>query len=209
MRRAAALVLEHDSARELDPFRRPDRRKSNRAGGRGRRRETAAALTRAMAVHYGPMVDPGSKDELETLLLEARRGLDDAGDHEGLVHVWPALGFGVANIRGRSADWAATSEQARYHSRLAARSSVPLTDSGIPMATGSRPADGALEVVDRWLSETRTPFLLLARGWLLGMLNRPEEAWHVTQEGGRQAPRAAQPLGRLDPRRAVYAHRRP
>ena len=62
-----------------------------------------------MAVHYGFMVVAGSPDELETLLLDARHRLEATGDHAGLVHVWGALGFGVANNRGRYDDWAAAS----------------------------------------------------------------------------------------------------
>ena len=96
----------------------------------------------------------GSPDELETLLLEARRRLEEAEDHAGLAYVWSALGYGVANGRGRSDDWAAAAEQAHHHSRLAGRSSPPPTDLGIALVVGSRPADEALETIDRLLAES-------------------------------------------------------
>ena len=45
--------------------------------------------------------------------------LEQAGDHAGLVHVWVALAFGVANWRCRFEDHAHASEQALHHARLA------------------------------------------------------------------------------------------
>ena len=39
------------------------------------------------------------------------------GDHAGLAHVWVALGYGVANSRGRMEDWAHAAEQALRHAR--------------------------------------------------------------------------------------------
>ena len=47
---------------------------------------------------------------------------------------------------------------------------------------GSRPADEALEIIDRLLAETRSPWLLLNRAWLLAMLDRSEEARQIAQE---------------------------
>jgi class 3 adenylate cyclase/tetratricopeptide (TPR) repeat protein len=144
--------------------------------------ETGEALARAMALYYHRMVAPGSPDELETLLLEARSRLEETEDHAGLVYVWSALGYGVANARVRSDDWAAASEQARHHSRLAGRSSPPPTDLGISLVTGSRPADEALEAVERLLAEAWSPGLLASRAWLLAMLERTDEAWQDALE---------------------------
>ena len=144
--------------------------------------ETGEALARAMALHYHLMVAGGPPDELETLLLEARRRLEEAEDHAGLVYVWSALGYGVANARSRSDDWAAASEQALHHSRLAGRSSPPPTDLGISLVTGSRPADEALEAVERLLAEAWSPGLLASRAWLLAMLERTDEAWQDALE---------------------------
>jgi class 3 adenylate cyclase len=144
--------------------------------------ETGAALARAMAVFYGLMVVPGSPDELETLLLDVRRRLEELEDYAGLAHVWWALGFGVANMSGRADDWATASLQAyRYH-RLAGRTGTPPPDLGISLISGSRPADSALEAVEQLLGETRSPWLMLSRAWLLGMLDRGEEARQVADE---------------------------
>jgi class 3 adenylate cyclase len=144
--------------------------------------ETGAALAGAIALHYRFMVAPGAPDELETLLLDARRRLEEAEDHLGLARVWAALGFGVANMRGRKDDWATASEQAYHHSRLAGRSGSPSPDLGIALIVGSRPADEALAVVDRLFAETRSPWLQFSRAWLLGMLDRGDEARRDAQE---------------------------
>ncbi len=146
--------------------------------------ETAEALARAMALNYRLIVVPGSPDELETLLLDARRRLEAAGDHAGLVHVWGALGFGVANPRGRYDDWAAASDRARHHSRLDGRAGGP--EFGIPLIVGSRPADEALEVIDRLLAERPSAWLRLSRAWLLGMLDRGDEARRIADDADRR-----------------------
>ena len=143
--------------------------------------ETGASLARAMAVFYRLIVTPGSADELETLLLDARRRLEEAEDHAGLAQIWWALGFGVANSRGRADDWATASLQAQYHRRVAGRSG-PSADIGIALVIGSRPADEALEVVDRLLAETPSAWLLLNRAWLLAMLERNDEAWRIATD---------------------------
>ena len=144
--------------------------------------ESGEALAHAMAVYYGFMIAPGSPDELEALLLDARRRLEEAEDHAGLAQVWWALGFGVANMRGRLDDWATAALQARHHSRLAGRS-APTADLGTALVCGSRPADEALEIVDRVLEETPSAWLLLNRGWLLAMLGRADEARQIAGEG--------------------------
>ena len=142
--------------------------------------ETAEALARAMAVYYANMVAPAPPDELEALLLDVRPRLEAAGDHAALVHVWGALGFGVANHRGRYDDWAAAAQRARYHSLLDGRAGGP--EFGIPLITGSLPADEALEAIERLLAERPSAWLRLSRGWLLGMLDRADEARELAQE---------------------------
>jgi class 3 adenylate cyclase/tetratricopeptide (TPR) repeat protein len=143
--------------------------------------EAGAALARAMAVHYAFMVVPGSPDELEPLLLDARRRLEEAEDHAGLAQVWWALGFGVANMRGRQDDWVTAALQARHHSRLAGRAALT-ADVGTALVCGSRPADEALEVIDRLLAETPSTWLHLNRAWLLAMLGRGDEARQLAEE---------------------------
>jgi tetratricopeptide (TPR) repeat protein len=134
--------------------------------------DTGQTLARAMTLFYGLMVGPGSADELERLLLEVRRPLEAAGDHAGLAHVWWALGFGVANSRGRADDWANASLEAYRHSRLSGRAATPPPDLGAALCVGSRPADAALEIVDRQLAEAPSVWLQLNRCWLLAMLGR-------------------------------------
>jgi tetratricopeptide (TPR) repeat protein len=156
-----------------------------RAGGAGD--ATGEALARAMAATYRFILLPRSTDELEALLLEARRRLEAEEDHAGLLYVWSALGYAVANYRGRADDWATASEQALRHSRLAGRSSPPPTDLYISLITGSRPADEALATVERLYAETRSPWLLLGRAWLLAMLDRGEEAGQDAREADARA----------------------
>ena len=131
------------------------------------------------------MTVPGSPDELEALLLDARRRLEEVEDHAGLAQVWWALGFGVANARGRQDDWATASLQAKHHSRLAGRS-APMSDLGTSLVAGSRPADEALEIVDRVLAETPTAWLVLNRAWLLAMLDRGDEARQIGRASCRE-----------------------
>ena len=144
--------------------------------------ETGEALARAMAVFYRREIGSATTDELEMLLLDARRRLEQAKDHAGLVYVWSALGYGVANARGRYDDWATASEQAHHYSRLAGRSLPPRPDYYTALIEGPRPADEALETVERLLTETRTPSPLLGRAWLLAMLDRGEEARQTAQQ---------------------------
>ena len=124
--------------------RRSPRTRLSRAGA-GRRRDRRGSRPRDGRSITASWSLRGSPDELEALLLDARRRLEEAEDHAGLAYVWSALGYGVANMRGRADDWAAASEQAHHHSRLAGRSSPPPTDLGVALVIGSRPADEALE----------------------------------------------------------------
>ncbi len=147
--------------------------------------EIGAALGRAMAVHYRQMVAPSSPDELdemETLLLAARSRLEEVEDHAGLAEVWWALGYGVANARGRADDWATASLQAYHHFRLAGRPAIAPYDLGSALAGGSRPAEEALEVLDRLLGEAPSPWLQLGRARPLAMLDRGEEARQAAEE---------------------------
>jgi len=143
---------------------------------------TGEALGRAMAAFYRGMLRPASMEELEALLVDARRRLEEVDDHAGLAHVWSALGYGVANPCGRYDEWAAAGESARHHSRLAGRSSPHASDLGVALVVGPRPADEALEIIDSMLEETRASGLLLSRAWLLAMLDRGTEAWQDARE---------------------------
>ncbi len=150
--------------------------------------ETGEALARAMAASFRLMITPSGPDrvyrttELETLLLDARRRLEETEDHVGLMYVWTLLGYHVAGMRGDYDDWATASEQALHHSRLAGRSVPPATNLGTALVMGSRPADEALAAVDRLLAETGSSWLVLIRAWLLAMLDRSDEAWQEAIE---------------------------
>jgi tetratricopeptide (TPR) repeat protein len=61
-------------------------------------------------------------------------------------------------------------------------------DLGVALAVGSRPADEALEVLDRVLAETPSLWLLLNRAWLLAMLDRGEEARALAEEAYARLP---------------------
>jgi len=57
-----------------------------------------------------------------------------------------------------------------------------MSDLGTSLVAGSRPADEALEIVDRVLAETPTAWLVLNRAWLLAMLDRGDEAREIAEE---------------------------
>jgi tetratricopeptide (TPR) repeat protein len=126
----------------------------------------------------------GSVDELEALAREALPLLEEAGDHDGLVHVWFALGFGVASFHGRYEDGAQAAEQAIYHARLIGRPGL----FGLPFALnfGPRPADEALRTLDPLLTDEPHPHPRLVRAALLAMLGRFDEAWATVHEASRR-----------------------
>jgi class 3 adenylate cyclase/tetratricopeptide (TPR) repeat protein len=149
---------------------------------RGAGDEAGQALARAVAaLHRSWLASDPDIDELERLATEALPLLEQAGDHAGLAHAWRALGYGVANFRGRWDDWAEAGEQALRHARLAGRLSPRVADE-LALASGSRPADEALQKLDALLPENPSPFELLVRAWLLAMLARFEEASPVAEE---------------------------
>jgi class 3 adenylate cyclase/tetratricopeptide (TPR) repeat protein len=121
-------------------------------------------------------------DELEARALETLPLLEGTNEHAALVHVWQALGYGVANFRGRWGDWADAAEQALYHSRLAGGSPTELFGLGLALASSPRPADEALSVLDKVLSENPHPGTLLVRAWLLAMLGHSDEASRVASD---------------------------
>ena len=145
--------------------------------------ETGELLARvATAYHRSWFAPDPDIDELEQLARRALPLLERAGDHAGLVHVWRALGFGVANFRGRWDDWAQASEHALRHARLAGQPSVRLFALPLARASGTRSADDALRTIDALLPENPHPGELLVRAWLLAMLGRFEEASPIAQE---------------------------
>ena len=150
---------------------------------RGADDQPGEALARAAEAFYRSWLVPDPDvDELELLARKALPLLEQTEDHAGLVHVWTALGFGVANFRGRWDDWAQAAEQGLRHTRLAGQPSAPRTGHELAIASGSRPADEALAKLDTLLPESPHPAALLVRAWLLGMLGRFEEASLIERE---------------------------
>jgi class 3 adenylate cyclase len=144
--------------------------------------EKGEALARAVeAFHLSWFAPDPDVDELEALAGEALALAEQAGDHAGLVHVWSALGYGVANFRGRWDDWALAGEQALHHARLAGQPPTGLFHE-LALASGTRPADEALQTLDALHPENPPARASLVRAWLLAMLGRFEEAWSLAEK---------------------------
>ena len=147
--------------------------------------EAVEALARVEAVYYRTFIttDPAI-DELEALVRTAIPLLEQTGNHAGLVHVWNAFTFGVANWRCHYEDYAHASEQALRHARLAGQRRADLFRFDRALAYGPRPADEALREIDARLPENPHPSLLLTRAWLLTMLARFDEAAQLRNDAG-------------------------
>ena len=182
------VVLEFDLAEAL--FRRDSPKAAAVADAAAERAraagdETAEALARVSAAYSRTFFAANPAiDELETLAQKALPLLEQAEDHAGLVHVWDALAYGVANWRLRFEDYAHASEQALHHARLAGHRRSHLFRLETALVLGPRPADEALRALDALLPENPHPRLLLCRAWLLTMLARDEEARQVAAEAG-------------------------
>jgi class 3 adenylate cyclase len=148
---------------------------AERARAEGNERGEAHARAVA-ALHRLFLVPEPDIDGLERLALVALPLLEEAEDHAGLAQVWVALGYGVANARGRMEDWADAAEQSILHARAAGWRSRD--DFGLLSAVifGPRPADEALRTMDVRLGEPSDPLELLKRAYLLAMLGRLDEA---------------------------------
>jgi hypothetical protein len=126
-------------------------------------------------------------DELERLASAALPILEEARDHYGLAHVWHALGYGVANMRGQFEDSARAAERALEHWRLAGvrRSEPGALD--MALTVGPRPAAEALQALDAALPENPHPVWLGFRAWLLGMQGRLDEAEKLAADAGERS----------------------
>jgi len=146
------------------------------------------AVARVVATHHRLQSgDEAAVDELEAFALAALPLAEEAGDHAGLVHIWYALGFGVANFRGHFEDCAEAAEKAIHHSRLAGQRRTRMF--GLPMALvcGPRPADEALRSLDAVLIDPPHPVEFAFRGVPLAMLGRFDEARSIASEAGERA----------------------
>jgi tetratricopeptide (TPR) repeat protein len=145
--------------------------------------ETAEALARVMAAVVRVSSDPdASVNELERRACTALPLLEQAEDHAGLAYVWFALGWSVANMRGRFEDHADASERALHHAHLAGQPRGHLFHLDGALAFGPRPADEALETLEAAVGDGRYPHAQLARAYLLALLGRFDEAWEVGRE---------------------------
>ena len=98
--------------------------------------------------------------------------LEKAEDHAGLMYVYIALGYGVANARGRMGDWAQAAEAAVRHARAAGVYWGDTFGLATALAWGPTPAEDALQT----LGELGATAGDLNRAYLLGVLGRSEEA---------------------------------
>jgi class 3 adenylate cyclase/tetratricopeptide (TPR) repeat protein len=135
------------------------------------------AAARVAASFHRLVAGEAGLDELEPSARAAVPLLEQSGDHAGLVHVWAALGYGVANAHGRYAEWAQAAEQALRHARLAGQRPTHLFSLELTLVLGPTPADQALRTLDAVLPEVPHPYPLLFRSHLLAMLGRFDEAW--------------------------------
>jgi class 3 adenylate cyclase/tetratricopeptide (TPR) repeat protein len=150
--------------------------------------ETGELLARVGAAFHRVFVetDPAI-DELERLARTALPLLEREGNDAGLVHVWCALGMGVANTRGRFEDYAKAAEQALRHARPAGRANPRLFGLQDALVFGPRPADEALRTLDAHLPEHPDAESQATRAWLLTMLACFDEASKLAREAGDHA----------------------
>jgi class 3 adenylate cyclase/tetratricopeptide (TPR) repeat protein len=146
-----------------------------------------AALASTMKAYARLFLEKDVVDDLERAAQEALQLLEARGDHAGLARVWQARGFGVANFRGRTDDWAQAVQQALLHSRLAGEQRSHLFGLDNALVLGSVPTDEALRRLDELLPEHPTPGVLSSRAVLLAMLDRLDEAWALAREADERA----------------------
>jgi DNA-binding SARP family transcriptional activator/class 3 adenylate cyclase/tetratricopeptide (TPR) repeat protein len=149
-----------------------------RAGGD----EPGEALARVACAWHRALTGDGDVDELEVLARAAVPLLEAVGDHAGLVRVWEALGFGVAQARGRFEEMVEACEQAIRHAGVGGqRLGDAVEKLAMALADGPRPADEALAALDARRRDARLrdsprPWLLMYRAYVLAMLERSDEA---------------------------------
>jgi class 3 adenylate cyclase/tetratricopeptide (TPR) repeat protein len=137
------------------------------------------ALARVANGHYLIFADPrsGRSDALEALALEALPLAEEANDHAGLVWVWRALGYGVANSRDQMEAWAQASERCVAHARVAGWPKGDAFGVAAALVWGPRPADEALRTLDDLADELGDAAYDLKRAYLTAAVGRFEDAW--------------------------------
>jgi class 3 adenylate cyclase len=134
----------------------------------------------AAAFHRAWFVPDPDVDELEKLAGGALAALEEREDHAGLVHAWGILGLGVANFRGRWDDWANAGQQALRHAEIAGQP-VRLFAIDLAIASGTAPADEALQAVNALGPAISDPGAHMMRAWLLAMLGHFDEAMPLVE----------------------------
>jgi class 3 adenylate cyclase/tetratricopeptide (TPR) repeat protein len=137
---------------------------------------TGEALARAVGAVVRGNFGAATTDEMDELTSQALPLLDAAGDNAGLAYAWSGRAM-VGNSRGNYAEWAHASQQAIRHSRLAGEQRVGSFGLEMALVYGPTPADEAIETLERLLPGAQDAWALGARGVLLAMLGRFEEAW--------------------------------
>ena len=143
-------------------------------------------LARTVEAHVRMVFTEIEPDVLDGLARAALPLLEEADDHAGLVHVWHALGFGVANIRGRFGDRVEAGKEAIRHSRLAGQRRTDLLALGAGLYYGPHPTDDAVAILDELLPENPHPSLLAWRAVLLAASGRFDDAWPLANRAGQR-----------------------
>jgi class 3 adenylate cyclase/tetratricopeptide (TPR) repeat protein len=140
------------------------------------------ATARVVEAFNGLLGGDVGVDELDELTRAALPPLEEAADHDGLVRVWSAIGYGVANLRCQFAEWAWAAEQALVHARLSGQRPTHLFSLEVTLVCGPMPAGEAVALLDSFLPELPHPYPLLFRSHLQAMLGRFDEAWPSARE---------------------------
>jgi len=180
------LYLELDLA---DAFWRTDVRRAalvaEAAGTRAREAgdRVGEATARVVAARHGIGAGMATVEELSTVAREALPLLEQADDHEGLLHVWRGL-IKEAAVRGRYEEAGRATERALRYTGHVGWPPLSGPSTGLPgaLVLGPRPADEALETLDALLPDAPHPRTLLFRALLLAMLGRFDTAWPLAQE---------------------------
>jgi class 3 adenylate cyclase/tetratricopeptide (TPR) repeat protein len=135
-------------------------------------------LARVAEGHYRMFAEARPDvDALEGLALKALPLAEAADDHAGLVVVWRALGYGVANHREQMGAWAQAAERCVSHARIAGWPKGDAFGVAAALVWGPRPADEALRVLDELADGLGDAAYDLKRAYLMAALGRFEDAW--------------------------------
>ncbi len=142
--------------------------------------DLAELLARVAEGHYRILSEGlPDVDAVEALALKALPLAEEAQDDAGLVWVWRALGYGVANYRQQMEAWGQASLRCVSHARAAGWPKGDAYGVAAALVWGPRPADEALRTLDDLADDLGDPAYDLKRAYLLAALGRFEDAWAV------------------------------